>query len=361
MSEVTTPGPRPAPGDPETPGPGAPSLTTTVPPQCPTRTRAYRRGRLVDEGFATAEISERLGADPETVIWLDLYDPDVDDLQVVIDEFGLHPLAVEDAVADRQRPKLDRYDSHRFLNVYATAFDAGAATLTTSEISAFITDRALITVRKAPFDIDALIARWDAAALLADHGVGFLLHGLLDSVVDGQYESVDQLDDAVDDLEECLFERRRDIDIRRQAYDLRKCVVQLRRVVLPMREVLHQLLRVDPETGRPSVVAQPLLPYYQDVNDHVLSTADGVEGIRDLLTGILDTSLNEQTYVQNDITKKLASWAAIIAVPTAVTGFYGQNVPYPGFSKQWGLYSSAVVMAVLAVGLFVLLRRKRWL
>lgn len=316
---------------------------------------------MVDEGFPAVEISGRLAADDLTVVWLDLLDPDMSDLGVVIEEFGLHPLAVEDAIVDHQRPKLDRYQSHLFLNLYATSFEKGSLEVRVAEISAFVTPRALVTVRKADFDVDALVARWDTSSAPRASVVGFLLHGLLDAVVDGQYESAQHADDAVDELEECLFEQRRDIDIRRQGYDLRKSLVQLRRVILPMRDALRQLLRSEIQPLPEPVLAEELLPYYQDVFDHVLSAAEGVEAARDMIAGILDTSLNEQSFALNDITKKLASWAAIIAVPTAVTGFYGQNVPYPGFGKEAGFITSLVVMFGLAVGLYILLRKRGWL
>jgi magnesium transporter len=320
----------------------------------------YRAGAVVDEGFPATEIAGRLAADHEVVVWLDLHDPDVADLRSVVEEFGLHPLAVEDAVADRQRPKLDRYETHQFLNVYAAKFEPDGARLRTSEVSAFITDRALITVRKADFDVDTLVHRWDSAGHLAAAGVAFLLHGLLDAVVDGQYEAVDGIDNAIDDLEECLFERPQDADVRVQGFQLRKALVQLRRVVLPMREVVRQLLR-PALPHRASLVTEELAPYYRDVYDHVMSTAEGVENARDLVNSVLDTSFNEQSYTLNDITKKLASWAAIIAVPTAVTGFYGMNVPYPGFSREWGFVTAVVVMLLLASGLYVMLRRWKWL
>ena len=359
MTDAPIPQPVPAAGDPHTPGRSAASVTTAVPPRCPTRTRLYRAGRLLDEGFPAEQISERLEADAEAVVWLDLLDPDEADLSIVTLEFGLHPLAVEDAVHDHQRPKLDRYRTHLFANMYAVEFDPSTGELTTAEISMFITQRALITVRKSAFDVDSLIARWDSAGREDEvAGVGFLAYGVLDAVVDGHYQAVQDLDDAIEHLEDALFEARLDLDIRRRGFELRKSLVQLRRVVVPMREVLGRILRNDWQT---TLVPEPLEPYYQDVYDHVIRAAEGVEASRDLINSVLDTNLNEQSYQLNEITKKLAAWAAIIAVPTAVTGWYGQNVPYPGFSHESGFISSTAVILVLALGLYVMLRRRGWL
>jgi magnesium transporter len=265
---------------------------------------------------------------------------------------------VEDAVHDHQRPKLDRYQTHLFANVYAVAFDEATGELRTSEISAFVTPRALITVRKAAFDVDTLVARWDASAWPDGAGVGFLVHGLLDAIADGHYEASQQVDDAIEELEDALFDPQTTVDIRRRGYELRKSLVGLRRVAVPMRELVGRLMRMD---DLPHVVPPQLLPYYQDVYDHVLRASEDVESARDLIGSILDTNLNEQSKQLNEITKKLAAWAAIIAVPTAITGFYGQNVPYPGFGHWSGFITSTVLIVVLAGGIYLLLRRRGWL
>lgn len=353
------PQPEPAAGDAVTPGPAAPSVSTAHPPRCPTRTRQYRRGVVVDEGFPPEEMNERLATDRDTVLWLDLFDPDEADLQIVTEEFGLHPLAVEDAIHDHQRPKLDRYPSHMFGNLYAVGVDPAdqESMLSTGEISVFITPRALITVRKSAFDIDSLIARWDLdGELAATGGVSFLVYGLLDAVVDGHYEAVRQLDDAVDVLEDQLFKTRPGVDIRRAGFQLRKALAELRRVVAPMHELVGRLMRADTH-----LLEEHLVPYYHDVYDHVLRVAENVDSARDRVGSILDTNLNEQGHQLNEITKKLAAWAAIIAVPTAVTGFYGQNVPYPGFGHWSGFLASAVIILVLAGGLYAALKRSHWL
>jgi magnesium transporter len=341
--------------EPDAPGPDAPTVTESIPPKCPTRTRAYRAGKVVDEGFPADRISEHLDEHEDTRVWLDLRDPDLDDLQIVVQEFGLHPLAVEDAIQDHQRPKLDRYDTHLFVNCYAATLVGDG--LLASEVSIFVTPRALITVRKDDrFDIDAVVGRWDSAPQLAPCGIAFLLHGLLDVVADGHLDTVQQIEDRLEDLEDSLFEAEVTPEIRRRGYDARKAVVKLRRLVAPMREVLGGLMRE--ETG---LVDRTMRPYYQDVHDHEMRAADSAEGLRDLAASILDSYRNEQSYQLNEVTKKLAGWAAIIAVPTAVTGFYGQNVPYPGYETHWGFVTSTVVMVGLVVLLYRLLRRQDWL
>jgi magnesium transporter len=295
------------------------------------------------------------------VLWLDLFDPDLGDLEAVAAEFRLHPLAVEDAVHDHQRPKLDRYRNHLFMNVYAVEFSGGDGAdpcVTKTEISAFITARALITVRKSPSDTGRLIERWDADAKLgAAGGVGFLVYGLLDVVVDSQYAAAQQIDEAMDDTEDQILEEGgAPREVRRYGFVLRKAVATLRRAISPMPEVVEQVMRNDLE-----LVSDQLMPYYRDVDDHARRATDVIEEARDRINGLLQSDLNEQSNVLNDITRKLAAWAAIIAVPTVLTGYFGMNVPYWGYGKFWGFLLSLALIAASSSGLYFYLKKRGWL
>jgi magnesium transporter len=320
-------------------------------------TRLYRQGVLEAKDFPAAQISDFL-QQPDTVVWLDLCEPDQEDLVVVSQEFGLHPLAVEDAIQEHERPKLDRYQDHAFLTAYAVSLDPATGRLQKGELAAFITPRALITVRKDPtFDIQGVMERWDGSADLAVHGVGFLLWGLLDFVVDGHFATVQQLDEALEGLEDLLFdERPHSAEVQRRSFEVRKSLVVLRRLVLPMREVVNTLLRRDL-----GLVDEAMGPYFQDVYDHVLRATEWTESLRDLVSTILETNLSIQGNRLNTITKKVTSWAAIIAVPTAVTGFYGMNVPYPGFAQHSGFVTSVVLLVALSASLYLLFKRLDWL
>ena len=303
------------------------------------------------------DISEYI-AQPGVTVWLDMCAPDADDLATISEEFGLHRLAVEDAGQERQRPKLDRYDSHLFVTAYAVRLNTSTGELDSFEVAVFVTSNAVVTVRKSDqFDIGGVVARWDASPDLAKHGVSFLLHGLLDFVVDGHFNAVQTLDDEIETLEDLLFDDKRpDVAVQRRSFELRKSLVQLRRVVLPMREVVNSVMRRDLR-----VVDDAMVPYYQDVYDHVLRATEWTESLRDLVTTILETNLTIQGNRLNVITKKVTSWAAIIAVPTAITGFYGQNVPYPGFGHASGFWTSTALIVVISVGLYVLFRRRDWI
>ncbi|WP_020423450.1 magnesium/cobalt transporter CorA [Amycolatopsis sp. ATCC 39116] len=321
------------------------------------RTRVYRHGVLDAENFPAAELSDHL-QDAAAVVWLDFVKPTEADLATISEELGLHRLAVEDAVHEHQRPKLDRYETHAFLTAYAVRLDTATGVLTDSELAAFLTDRALVTVRKDEhFDIEAVVQRWDASADLAKGGTGFLVHGLLDYIVDTHFDAVQAMDDQIESLEDGVFAEHVDhTDMQRRSLRLRKSLVSLRRVVLPMREVVNSLMRRDHH-----LVDETLMPYFQDVYDHVLRASEWTESLRDLVTTIRETQLSLQGNRLNLIMKKVTSWAAIIAVPTAITGFYGQNVPYPGFERPWGFWLSTAVILALSGALYAMFKRRDWL
>jgi magnesium transporter len=322
------------------------------------RTRLYRNGVLEREDLPVEDISEVVN-DPGVVVWLDLCKADGEGLDAVEEEFGLHALAIEDAEHGRQRPKLDHYATHLFINAYAIQLDATTTQLSSHEIAIFVTANALITVREsAEFDIDAIVARWDNSPELTKEGVGFLLHGVLDFVVDSHFKAIEDLDEKIDALEDELFDDAGDHirDVQRKSFALRKNLLLLRRYVLPMRELVNGLMRRDLK-----VVSEPMMPYYQDVYDHVLRVTEWTESLRDMVSTILETNLTIQGNRMNLIMKKVTSWAAIIAVPTAVTGFYGQNLPYPGFSTEWGFALSSALIVVGGAVLYWVFRRKDWL
>jgi magnesium transporter len=331
-----------------------------TPPSCPTQTRLYDNGEIIAEGFGADRVGPLLAEHPAGVLWLDLFDPGLDDLTAVAEQFHLHPLAVEDAVQDHERPKLDRYPEHMFLNVYAVdvSTEPEQPSFDKTEISAFVTERALITVRKSPSDTARFVERWDADAKLAVHGgVAFLLYGLLDAVVDGHVTAVQRLDEATDGVEDGLLEEGgAPRPVRMRGVRLRKTTAALRRAVAPMPEVVAEAMRRDVD-----LVDEHLVPYYRDVEDHAQHTVDQVEHLRDRIEGLLQADLAEQSNVLNDNTRKLAAWAAIIAVPTFLTGYFGQNIPYPGYGKVWGYLQSLALLVFSAGGLYLYMKRRRWL
>jgi magnesium transporter len=319
------------------------------------RTRLYRNGSLALEDFPVAEVSDHL-SEPDGVVWLDLYDPDESDLARVGEELGLHALAIEDAVQRHQRTKLDHYDGHLFLTVYSASLDRATAELTVAELAIFVTDRALVTVcRPDGFDIDAVVARWDSTDLALD-SVGALLHGILDLVADSHLDTAHSLDEELDALEAQLFDDPNDTGPYRRAPRLRRGVSILRRVTLPMREIVSSLLNREQH-----LLDDHLIPYFRDIQDHVVHAVQWADSLRDLTTTIRESHLNIQSNQLNLVMKKVTAWAAVIAVPTAITGFYGQNIPYPGFNQTWGFWVSTAAICAMSVGLYASFKRRDWI
>jgi magnesium transporter len=331
------------------------------------RTRLWRDGRLQSEDFPIEEVSDHL-QEQGALVWLDLCRPDHELLRTLADELSLDALAVESAITSGERPKATRHATHTFVTMYATRLvvdekaHVGAleSRLQLSRISAFVLPNGIVTVRSdAHFDMDAVVERWEEDPERLRLGPGALLHGLLDVVVDGHFEAVQLMDDAIESLEDGLFDESAVTrQIQQQTYRVRKELVEMRRVILPMREVVNAIQRHRSESDGHRL---ELDGWYADLNDHVLRASEWTESLRDMITTVFETNLSLQEARLNTVMKKLTSWAAIIAVPTAVTGWFGQNVDYPGFGKPSGLVASSVLILALAGGLYVSFRRRNWL
>ena len=326
--------------------------------QCIIRTRVWRNGTLEAEGFPFEQVSDYL-EQPDTLVWADLLYPDHESLLQLAEELSLDPHAIEDAEAAAERPKATRYSTHLFMTAYSVVHDKQTGDLAVGRVSAFSTKHAFVTVRlDEAVDMASVVRRWDDNADLIKYGTRTLIHGLLDEIVDGYFEAVESLDDQVEQIEDILFaeEAKRARDVSRSAFQLRRSLVQARRAVLPMREVVNTIMRRAAGDEAPE-----LQPYYEDLYDHTLRAAEWTESLRDMITSIFETNMSLADAHMNLIMKKLTSWAAIIAVPTAVTGWFGQNVPYPGFGHQSGFYVSVATIVIIALALYWTFKRKDWL
>jgi magnesium transporter len=332
------------------------------------RTRLWRNGALEAENFEFERISDYL-EQPDCLVWVDLCDADSGHLNALARELALDRHAVEDAVANAERAKATRYATHTFVTAYAVAadladpsdpdHDESSSCLSMSRVSAFVLHRGIVTVRLGQgFDIDQVVRRWDDNQDLLKYGPGALVHGLLDVIVDGHFVAVQLLDDQIEELEDLLFDDKAiSKQVQRLTYRVRKDLVELRRVVLPMREVVNLVVRHRKDIDAPA----ELNSSFDDLYDHVLRAAEWTESLRDMVTTVFETNLSLQDGRLNTVMKKLTAWAAIIAVPTAVTGYFGQNVPYPGFGREWGVAFSAGIIVVIALTLYISFKRRDWL
>ncbi len=329
------------------------------------RTRLWRDGRLEKSDFPLEDLSAFLEQDG-AMVWADLCAPDPEALSALAEELRLDRHAVEDAVEQGERPKATRHETHTFVTAYATQLQTGGpggsldSRLVTTRVSAFVLPRGMVTIRDtSDFAIDEVLERWDENPELLALGPAALLHGLLDVLVDGHFDTIQQMDDAIESLEDGLFDDQASTrEIQRNTYRVRKELVELRRVVLPMREVVNAVLRHRTEHR---TNGNDLDGWYSDLYDHVLRASEWTESLRDMVTTVFETNLSLQDARLNTVMKKLTGWAAIIAVPTAVTGWFGQNVPYPGFGAPSGLIATTAIIVVMGAGLYVVFRRKGWL
>jgi magnesium transporter len=320
-------------------------------------TRAYWNGVLEAEGFPVADVSGYLER-PDVVIWVDLCEASAEQLHELAGELGLHELAVEDALSEHQRPKVDRYATHSFLSTHCVRLNVAEGELEETEIDAFLHHRWLITVRKNEgFSMEPVLQRWSRSPDLAPHGVTFLLYCLLDVVVDGYFEAIRGFDEYYDEVSSEIFlERPLNPTQQQRWFDMRRAMVRFHRLAIPMRELVSGLMRRDH-----TAVSEELYPYFQDVYDHILRVSESSDSLRDLVSTIVDTNLSLRDYRQNQIVKKVTGWAAIIAVPTLITGYYGMNVPYPGFAQEWGFIASILLMLGVSLTLYIVFRRQDWL
>jgi magnesium transporter len=302
-------------------------------------------------------VSDLLEADCE-VVWVDIDEPSSDDLHRLADELQLHVLSVEDALDPHQRDKYVHYDHHVFLVAHAVDLDVEAATLSTIELDVFIGERWLVTVRHGGEELmDKVVARWQKARRLAGARVGVAVYAILDVIVDGYFDTTDRFEKFYDDAADRVFgESPIEPKANRHWFEMRRSLNQFDRIVGPLSDALATVVSEDishfaPETG----------PYLRDVAGELDRASGEVDSLRELVDHLVDANMMLRDYRQNVIMKKVTSWAAIIAVPTLVTGYYGMNVPYPGFGDTWGVIASTAIGLGCSGGLYTLFRRKGWL
>jgi len=293
-----------------------------------------------------------------TAVWVDVEDADEPTLEVLADELGLHHLAVEDALDVHQRDKYVHYDEHAFFVCHDAELDVEAAQLRTKEVAAFIGDRWLVTVHAGCRAlVDGAAGRPGLTRKAPDLALGFVLYGLLDAVLDRYFGVLDAFERFYDGAADQVFA---DVPIppqdQRRWFEMRKALNAFDRIVRPLGDAVDTMVHQD--LDRFPVAAHP---YLRDIAGEVSQVRDEATGLRELVRQIVDVNIMQRDYRQNVGMKKVTSWAAIIAVPTLVTGYYGMNVPYPGSGETWGVVVASGVSVATALGLYASFRRRGWL
>jgi magnesium transporter len=280
-----------------------------------------------------------------------------EDIELLAEEFGLHPLAVEDATRPRQRPKIDDYEPHLFLVVHQLDTEDGQ--LEPAQLSIFVGKQEILTIHHgANRTIETAKKRWRQGSELLGDNAAALLHTLLDVIVDEYQEEADRLEDELEQMEDIALTVP-GAPLQRQLYSLKQRTARLRRYALPVSRILEALLQngrsYDFLKGEPEA-------HFRDVLDHTLRIGDQVRSVDDLSQAVLDLLRGEQTEALGVQGRKLSAWAAIFAVGTLVAGIYGMNFSLvPDEGSLFGFWFALTVTFGLGVGLFIYFKRKKWL
>ena len=311
---------------------------------------------------AVREVRERDAKDG-AFVWIGLHEPDDEQITGIADTFGLHPLAVEDAVHAHNRPKLERYEDMLFA-VFKTVCYVGHAEPTTAtelvetgELMAFVGDDFVVTVRHGNHSgLHDVRTELEKNPEHLAHGPAAVLHALADHVVDRYLEVTDAIEADIDTMESEVFQPRSNVDSE-QIYVMKREVLELRRAVMPLGPPLRRLAE-----GYSSLIPHDVRSYFRDVDDHLTSVAERVTGFDELLTTLVDAVLAKITLRQNDDMRKITAWAGIVTVPTMLAGIYGMNFDnMPELHWHYGYYGLLMIILLVCGLLYRTFRRNKWL
>ena len=316
---------------------------------------AYSHGRRKGD-IALSQVHEVLKEDNQFV-WIGLHEPSEEMLEQVQLEFGLHDLAVEDAHTAHQRPKVEMYGDSLFV-VLRTAQVNKERHIEFGETHFFVGSNYIVTVRHgSSISYADVRSRCESSPQMLDKGPGFALYAVMDFIVDLYYPVVHQMEMELESIEDKIFKEKPSRETTEQIYQLKRELLEVKRAVSPLVDVCNRLMRFDIKS-----ISEETRPYFRDIYDHVVRINEMVENTRELLNTALEANFSLISISQNDVSKKFAGWAAIIAAPTMVAGFYGMNFKFiPETEWAYGFYAVLLGTVALCVLIYYLFRRSGWL
>ncbi|MGI8645992.1 MAG: magnesium/cobalt transporter CorA [Nocardioides sp.] len=319
----------------------------------------YREGVRVPVDCGTADLKSLRGKATEEhdFVWVGLYRPDLAELDEVARVFGLHQLAVEDAVSAHQRPKLEHYEDSIFLTLKTLWYVDAEDAVETGEINMFVGHDFVVTVRHGEGVglHDARISLESREHVLA-HGPSSVVYAVCDTIVDRYEEVAAALEVDVDEVEESVFSPARTNDSIR-IYTLKREIAEVRRAVLPLREPMRRFA-----SGSVPGIDPDAAPFFRDVSDHLSRTADTIDTLDSLLSTAFDAHLARISVQQNEDMRKISAGAALVVVPTLIAGIYGMNFDHmPELHWTLGYPFALALMIGASLGLLVWFKRSGWL
>jgi magnesium transporter len=319
----------------------------------------YRNGeRKITEGVPVERLPELL-QDQSAVIWVDMDSPTEADERVLLDVFEFHPLTVEDCRENRHYPKVEEFPSYIYFIVHGVTGDTSPDRFNTIELDGFLGPNYVITYHHASFrSIDNVKQLLRTSPIACQRGPAFLLHQILDQVVDFYSPVLDDFDDRIDRLEDEIFTLKQPNNvILSQIMDLKRSVLRLRRISTKQMDILLRMSR-----GEFALIPEEMRPFYRDVYDHLVRVVDLAESYRDLISGSLEAYLSVVSNRMNEVMKVLTIFSAIMLPLTFIAGVYGMNFDnMPELHSRFGYFGTLIVMGVVAVGMLIFFWKRGWL
>ena len=317
---------------------------------------AYSQGRKV-ANIGIRDISETL-RHHDRFVWIGLHEPDEDMLSQVQQQFGLHELAIEDAHRAHQRPKIETYGDSIFIVLRTAQINSILNKIEFGETHFFLGQNFFVSIRHgSSLSYAEVRSRCEKTPELLQKGPGFALYAVMDSIVDQYFPVIEKMEQELEGVEEKIFGEKPSRATTERIYNMKRELLEIKRAVSPLIDICNRLMRFDlvliPEDTR---------PYFRDVYDHAIRINEMVDNARELLSSALEANFSLISISQNDVSKRFAGWAAILAIPTMVAGIYGMNFKFiPELDWEWGYPVVLVVTFSLCLILYLMFRRSGWL
>lgn len=306
-----------------------------------------------DPGFIQSYLD-----DPNARTWIDLEDPEEDELDILMELFHFHPLSIEDCIFPQNRPKMEDFKSYLFLVVHGIVYDTHTTpTISLKELDIFIGSNFIVTVHNEPMKtITFLRNQCREKNEILTHGPDTLLHMLMDNLVDSYFPILNHFDNTIDDIEDSVFNKPGP-DILNDIFNLKRDLMSLRRVIYPQQEIIQKMVRREVPHIQTSTQA-----YFRDINDHLARMMDMIDTFRESLTSALEIYMSVSNNKLNDVMKTLTIIATIMMPGTLIASFYGMNFKY--LPHQEWVYGPVLVLAlivILSVGMLYYFHKRNWI